>query len=204
VPRGRNHVGVTSSNDHVFILRSEPSRAAHPLPAGRGCGRCLHRAAPDIQSPSRYSGSDRCCRKSRKLSRFQNLAKDAFQLPPLLQAPVRRVRSLAVAFPWFDVVPHIGTRGTRQRRRKIQFTCKKTLFRQHRPGGEVRPGRELQAAAVHPAASYSITSSARPSSVRGNVRPSALAVFMLMTSSPFVTCCTGRSPGFSPLIMRPA
>jgi hypothetical protein len=35
---------------------------------------------------------------------------------------------------------------------------------------------------------YSITSSARPSSGRGTVTPSALAVFKLMTSSTFVAC----------------
>src|SRR5262249_23190155 len=52
------------------------------------------------------------------------------------------------------------------------------------------------------APSHSITSSARPSSVIGNVRPSAFAVFMLMTNSTFVTCCTGRSAAFSPLRMR--
>jgi 7,8-dihydropterin-6-yl-methyl-4-(beta-D-ribofuranosyl)aminobenzene 5'-phosphate synthase len=51
--------------------------------------------------------------------------------------------------------------------------------------------------------SYSITSSARPSSVIGKVRPSAFAVLRLMTSSIFVTCCTGRSAGLSPLRMRP-
>jgi hypothetical protein len=45
-------------------------------------------------------------------------------------------------------------------------------------------------------ASYSITSSARPSSVSGNVRPGALAVF----SSTFVVSFgwTGSSVGFSP------
>src|SRR6202040_543804 len=35
---------------------------------------------------------------------------------------------------------------------------------------------------------HSITSSARPSSVSGNVMPSALAVFMLMYSSTLVAC----------------
>jgi hypothetical protein len=40
---------------------------------------------------------------------------------------------------------------------------------------------------------YSITSSARPSSVSGKVMPSALAVLRLTNSSTFVTCCTGRS-----------
>ena len=40
---------------------------------------------------------------------------------------------------------------------------------------------------------YSITSSARPSSVSGKLRPSALAAFRLITSSTFVDCWTGRS-----------
>jgi hypothetical protein len=52
-------------------------------------------------------------------------------------------------------------------------------------------------------ASYSITSSARASTVVGTSRPSALAVLRLMTSSTFVTCCTGKSAGFSPLRTRP-
>src|SRR5262249_23832091 len=49
---------------------------------------------------------------------------------------------------------------------------------------------------------HSITSSARASSVSGTVRPSALAVLMLITSSNLVGACTGRSAGFSPLSMR--
>ena len=50
---------------------------------------------------------------------------------------------------------------------------------------------------------HSITSSARPSSVIGNVRPSALAVLRLIASSTLVDCCTGRSAGLSPLTIRP-
>ena len=50
---------------------------------------------------------------------------------------------------------------------------------------------------------YSITSSARASSVAGTSSPSALAVGRLMTSSNLVGCSTGRSAGFSPLRMRP-
>src|ERR1700730_6133771 len=46
---------------------------------------------------------------------------------------------------------------------------------------------------------YWITSSARPSSDGGIVRPSALAVLRLITSSNFVGCSTGRSPGLAPL-----
>src|SRR5262249_7943804 len=51
---------------------------------------------------------------------------------------------------------------------------------------------------------HSMTSSARASSVRGTVMPSALAVLRLTTSSTFVVCWTGRSDGFSPLRIRPA
>src|SRR5258708_3912498 len=49
---------------------------------------------------------------------------------------------------------------------------------------------------------HSITSSARNSGEVGTTRPSALAVLRLMISSIFVTCCTGRSAGFSPLRIR--
>ena len=45
---------------------------------------------------------------------------------------------------------------------------------------------------------YSMSSSTRPSSVYGMVRPSALAVLRLMTSSKFAGCLTGRSAGFVP------
>src|ERR1700686_5325730 len=51
--------------------------------------------------------------------------------------------------------------------------------------------------------SYSITSSARASSVGGAVTPIALAVARLMMSSNLVARATGMSEGFSPLRMRP-
>jgi len=47
-------------------------------------------------------------------------------------------------------------------------------------------------------AAYSITSSARTSSDCGTMRPSAFAVFTLMTRSN-LHCCTSRSAGFAPL-----
>src|SRR5262249_48576836 len=49
------------------------------------------------------------------------------------------------------------------------------------------------------ASRHSITSSAAACSVSGTVRPSALAVLRLITSSNFVGCTTGKSAGFSPL-----
>jgi hypothetical protein len=49
---------------------------------------------------------------------------------------------------------------------------------------------------------YSITSSARASSVGGTSSPSVLAVLRLITSSYFTGACTGRSAGLSPFRMR--
>src|SRR5436305_15323545 len=46
---------------------------------------------------------------------------------------------------------------------------------------------------------HSITSSARARIEGGMVRPSALAVFRLMTSWYLEACSTGRSAGFAPL-----
>src|SRR5205823_677311 len=46
---------------------------------------------------------------------------------------------------------------------------------------------------------YSITSSASDKNDSGIVRPSALAVFRLTTTSNFVGYCTGRSVGLAPL-----
>jgi hypothetical protein len=57
--------------------------------------------------------------------------------------------------------------------------------------------------AVQQTAFYSITSSARASSVVGIVMPNVLAVCRLMTSSNLVGSWTGISAGFSPLRMRP-
>src|SRR5262250_3194513 len=54
----------------------------------------------------------------------------------------------------------------------------------------LRCGRDLR---------YSVTSSAMASSVCGILRPSALAVLRLMTSSNLDGCSTGRSEGFAPL-----
>src|SRR5215217_743471 len=50
---------------------------------------------------------------------------------------------------------------------------------------------------------HSTTSSARPSSGSGTVRPRALADFRLMISSILVDCWTGRSAGLSPFSTRP-
>src|SRR6266700_1027107 len=61
------------------------------------------------------------------------------------------------------------------------------------PGTPATPPRRGHAYA------YLITSSAWNRSAGGIVRPSALAVLRLMTSSNFMGCSTGRSPGLAPL-----
>jgi hypothetical protein len=60
---------------------------------------------------------------------------------------------------------------------------------------------QIRTLAVQQTISYSITSSAMASSDGGTVRPSALAVLRLITSSNLVGCCTGRSAGFSPRVI---
>src|SRR5262249_2811229 len=50
---------------------------------------------------------------------------------------------------------------------------------------------------------HSITSSAVICMISGTVRPSALAVLRLITSSNLVGCTTGRAAGFAPLRMCP-
>jgi hypothetical protein len=60
-----------------------------------------------------------------------------------------------------------------------------------KPAAFLSPSNELPP-------SHSITSSARASRFSGTVRPSALAVFRLMTSSNLVGCCTGKSAGLAP------
>src|SRR5262249_5839156 len=53
-------------------------------------------------------------------------------------------------------------------------------------------------------ARYSITSLARASSVGGTLRPRARAVGRFIASTNLADCTTGKSAGFSPLMIRPA
>jgi hypothetical protein len=69
----------------------------------------------------------------------------------------------------------------------------------------VRPlPRASRWASVGLKSGHSITSSARARINGGIVRPSALAVLRLTTSSNVVGCWTGRSAGFSPFRILPA
>src|SRR5205085_2046592 len=66
-----------------------------------------------------------------------------------------------------------------------------------RPSGDRHERRAEQRKKIAPV--HSMTSSARCSSDCGTARPSAFAVFRLMTSSKTVGCRTGRSAGLAPL-----
>src|SRR5262249_11005874 len=73
------------------------------------------------------------------------------------------------------------------------------VVRGHRAPGEAdcRP-EELAALVEH---GYLMISSARTRTDCGMVRPSALAVLALITSSNLVGCSTGRSAGLAPLMI---
>src|SRR5262249_59888466 len=80
---------------------------------------------------------------------------------------------------------------TEIRSRQVPRTCHRRLLQQNRP--------KADSCSAANSGLYSITSSARTSSVDGTLRPSALAVLRLMTSSNLVGCSTGSSEGFAPL-----
>ena len=58
-------------------------------------------------------------------------------------------------------------------------------------------GRRTEASNWRTTLSHSITSSARPSSGNGTVRPGALAILRLITNLNLIGCSTGRSAGCS-------
>jgi hypothetical protein len=65
---------------------------------------------------------------------------------------------------------------------RSDFPAAEAFFRDHL---RVSPTGQFE---TFPVAPHSITSSSRPSSVSGIVRPSAFAVLRLMISSTFVVC----------------
>src|SRR5262249_48910801 len=71
--------------------------------------------------------------------------------------------------------------------------------RGERPRGRRAADERDELAALH-----SITSSARASTPCGTLRPSALAVLRLITSSYLVGACTGMSAGLAPPSIRAA
>src|SRR5262249_21482764 len=106
--------------------------------------------------------------------------------PRLLQAPTERL-------------DQFSERVRRRAAKKADHRHRRLLrARRKRPSGSATKQRD------EVAPSHSITSSARASNCGGTSRPSALAVFRLITSSNLVGCNTGKSIGLAPLRMRPA
>jgi hypothetical protein len=108
-------------------------------------------------------------------------------------------------------------RGSRRRarleiasnmRRRTTRTCREKWARAPQrflKSGPTRPWSASWTKIKHEKVpTYSITSSARASSVGGTSRPSALAVLRFRTRSNLVSCITGKSLGFSPLRILPA
>lgn len=97
--------------------------------------------------------------------------------------------------------PNVGHAVGEQRDRYDSHDEHDVLAKQSAGHLGFRGSRRSDIAGVR--AGHAINSSARMRSARGTVSPSVLAVFMLMTNSIFLTNCTGRSAGLSPLRMRP-
>ena len=140
--------------------------------------------------------------------RVEAIRKDA---PPLEAVPDKELTRLqALALKRLQPLQQRVERGLRLRigfGEYGQYTDPRYLARLLRARGERPKKRRHGCGAAEQrdelAPFHSTTSSARPSSGSGTVRPSALAVLRLMISSTFVDCCTGRSPGFSPLRIFP-
>src|SRR5262249_18978841 len=105
-------------------------------------------------------------------------------------APAREISSTVLR-------PHPGIRRRKGRIRASDLTRSTLRAPAERQHDKERGEPLLQD--QHGSAAHSMTSSARASSNGGTVRPRALAVFRLMTSSNRVACSTGTSAGCSPL-----
>src|SRR5262249_15165492 len=136
---------------------------------------------------------------------LDQLSRQRRQSVPLTHCPAPFDRNIS-AFRIASFIETLPKRGNcvRQSVRRLGIEkpdhghCRLLCARRERPCGRAADKR-YELAALH-----SITSSARASSLSGTSRLSALAVLRLSTSSNLVDCTTGRSPGFSPLRMRPA
>jgi hypothetical protein len=119
--------------------------------------------------------------------------------------PLRRAEPF---LPLFDTRhcerPLTGPRNARRDDRddRSRSTCREVRFAPEsgaRADADRGPGRaNLRLIHRSKLRLYSITSSARASTVGGMLRPSAFAVFRLTTSMYFDACSTGRSAGFAP------
>jgi hypothetical protein len=134
-----------------------------------------------------------CCKSPKWPGANFPAVKKSDRRPRIDVAPITLPRSPA-SLSSRNEVPHIFTRKSRVQPKEILITSAQRLLQQN------LPDPDSCSAANSP---YSITASARASSVGGISKTSAFAVFKLMTSSNLVGCKTGKSPGRSPLRIRP-
>src|SRR5215472_7268930 len=102
-------------------------------------------------------------------------------------------------------IPETLTKGVERLSRALRITVAEVSDSGRRFRGELRAGHErsdekaaAERAEEHPPCAHWISSSARPRSACGIVRPRALALLRLMASSNLMGCSTGRSPGLAP------
>src|SRR5262245_48729344 len=115
-------------------------------------------------------------------------------LPSLVK--YARLYRVLMSTAWFAVIKAHFTRNLHS---SADLALVLLPAHRERPRGRRAAEQGDQCAPVH-----SITSSAATCSVSGTLRPSAFAVFRLITSSNLVGCKTGNSAGLSPLRIAPA
>src|SRR5262245_38766630 len=152
-----------------------------------------------IAAQQRNDAQCRYCCKSPKLPGVNFPAvKKSDRRPPIDVASITLPGSPASCSS-DDEVPHIFTWKSPVQPKEILIASAKRLLQQNLPLPDLSRCNNVRGQDC----SYSITSSAATSNLSSTVRPSILAVEVLMTSSNLVDCTTGRSAGFAPLRMRP-
>src|SRR5262245_57062103 len=187
IPHDRDYwIATTPRRSRLLLVRNRlPSRSLNCAvrPSTQACNRHTQRPSQPSIPPAVACLSRHCSRPGAPRS-FAH----TFRLSqiPITEAAARRLRlsSPAGSFLAGFRTPATVTwlRRSWPASETLRNSCRKQMQQLHR---------------------YSITSSATASSPGGKLRPNALAVLRLITSSNLVDCMTGRSAGFSPLRIRP-
>src|SRR5262249_26298193 len=184
VSAGPGEAGDETKSDRVFASGKDyGDRCGCRLGgecSGRRCGR-NHGDTPANQVSRKFRQSFELTVSPAQFKR-NVLAFDVSGLPEALAKSAQIIP---------EGLGRLGMQKSNHRHRRLLRACRE------RPRDRRAAEQGDKLAALH-----SITSSVRASSVIGRSKPSALAVFRLITSWNLVACCTGRSAGFSPLRMR--
>src|SRR5262249_44899511 len=154
-------------------------------------------------------------RGRRRALRQDHIRRDACEFRRLLPQTARVAGGPAVLDPDVATIPPTKVRERLRKRGNQGLLIGITLISSHQHADAPHLIRLLRACRKWPSSGraaeqrdelappHSITSSASICMEYGTTSPSALAVFILMTNSNFVGCCTGKSAGLSPWRMRP-